>query len=179
LLVWLKRSGSRRSSISTILVCAPNEVQVASLQLACPSIRDNVEGNLLSLIKDLHPSALNRPDMHKDVAPAFIRLDEAVARVRIEPLHRALHVSLFLQKWLALHLPNGLACNSWSAFDRPRGGGGGMNGGDAGPGAGAGAGADAAGDGFGNCLAGIFTSTRLPRRSSRIGALIFMWAWVT
>jgi hypothetical protein len=65
-------------------------VQIACRGLACPSIGDNVESNLLSLVEDTHAGACDRADMHEHILAAIIRLNEAEAFLVNEPLSRLL-----------------------------------------------------------------------------------------
>jgi hypothetical protein len=64
--------------------------QVLGRRLAVLWICNNVESDLLPLIEAVHPGALDLLDVHEDILAAIIRLDESVAFVWIEPLHRAL-----------------------------------------------------------------------------------------
>jgi hypothetical protein len=56
-----------------------DDAQIVGRGLARPSIGNNIERNPLSLIEDLRPSALDRPDMHEDVLAAFVRPDKSVS----------------------------------------------------------------------------------------------------
>jgi hypothetical protein len=67
-----------------------DSAQILSRRLAALWIGNNVESNLLPLIEAVHPGALDLLDVHEDILAATIRLDESVAFVWIEPLHRAL-----------------------------------------------------------------------------------------
>ena len=71
--------------------------QILSRGLACLRIRHNVERDLLPLIEAVHSCALDLLDVHEDILAAIIRLDESVAFVWIEPLHRALSHSPIFQ----------------------------------------------------------------------------------
>jgi hypothetical protein len=70
--------------------CRLDSVQIVRRGLACLSIRDNVEGDLLSLVEDTHASAFDRADVHEDILAAIIRLDKAEAFLVIEELHGSL-----------------------------------------------------------------------------------------
>ena len=75
--------------------CRLDRVQIVRGGLACPSIGDNVESYLLSLVEDTHSSAFDRADVHEDILAAIIRLDEPEAFLVIEPLHGSLgHIAL-------------------------------------------------------------------------------------
>jgi len=75
--------------------CRLDRVQIVRGGLACPSIGDNVESDLLSLVEDTHASACDRADVHEDILAAIIRLDEPEAFLVIEPLHGSLgHIAL-------------------------------------------------------------------------------------
>jgi hypothetical protein len=67
-----------------------NSAQVLGRRLAILWIGNNVEGNLLPLIETVHPRTLDLPHVHEDILAAIIWLNESVALVWIEPLHRAL-----------------------------------------------------------------------------------------
>ena len=54
-------------------------LQIFSRRLARPSISNNVEGDLLSFVKAMHPGAFDRADVHEDILAAIIRLDKAEA----------------------------------------------------------------------------------------------------
>src|SRR6266436_3182084 len=74
-----------------------DSAQILSRGLACLRIRHNVERDLLPLIEAVHPGALDLLDVHEDILAAIIRLDESVAFVWIEPLHRTLSHSPVFQ----------------------------------------------------------------------------------
>ncbi len=64
--------------------------QIFRRRLACPAISNNVEGDLLSFVKAVHPGAFDRADVHEHILAAIIRLDEAEAFLAVEPLHGSL-----------------------------------------------------------------------------------------
>jgi hypothetical protein len=64
-----------------------DSLQIVRRGLACPSIRDNVESDLLSLVEDTQASAFDRADVHEDILAAIIRLNETEAFLVTEPLH--------------------------------------------------------------------------------------------
>ena len=69
--------------------------QIVRRGLAGPSIGNNVEGDLLSLVEAMHPSAFDCADMHEHILAAVIWLDESKAFLPIEPLHGSLcHIAL-------------------------------------------------------------------------------------
>src|SRR5260370_841449 len=69
--------------------------QIFCRGLARPSISNNVEGDLLSFVKTMHPGAFDRADVHEDILAAIIRLDKAEAFLAVEPLHGSLrHMTL-------------------------------------------------------------------------------------
>jgi small subunit ribosomal protein S21 len=73
-------------------------VQIVRRGLACPSIGDNVESDLLSLVEDTHASAFDRADVHEDILAAIIRLNEAEAFLVVEPLHGPFcHIALLFR----------------------------------------------------------------------------------
>jgi hypothetical protein len=67
--------------------CRLDSVQIIRRGLACPSIGDNVESDLLSLAEDTHASAFYRADVDEDILAAIIWLNEAEAFLVVEPLH--------------------------------------------------------------------------------------------
>src|SRR5712691_8146936 len=67
-----------------------DSVQIVRRGLACFSIGNNVESDLLSLVEDTHASAFDRADVHEDILAAIIRLDKAEAFLVIEELHGSL-----------------------------------------------------------------------------------------
>jgi hypothetical protein len=67
--------------------CRLDSVQIVRRGLACPSIGDNVESDLLSLAEDTHASAFYRADVDEDILAAIIWLNEAEAFLVVEPLH--------------------------------------------------------------------------------------------
>src|SRR5260370_6990446 len=67
--------------------CRLDSVQIVRRGLACPSIGDNVESDLLSLVENTHASAFDRADVHEDIPAAIIRLNEAEPFLLIDPLH--------------------------------------------------------------------------------------------
>jgi hypothetical protein len=77
--------------------------QIVCRGLASPSIGNDLERDLLSLIEAMHPSAFDGADMHEDIPAAVIRLDEAEAFLAIEPLYGSLrHVTvLSVRVWIA------------------------------------------------------------------------------
>jgi hypothetical protein len=60
------------------------------------SVSNNLERDLLALIKALHPCAFNCADVYENIFAAAIWLDESVALLAIEPLHGSLrrHIAL-------------------------------------------------------------------------------------
>src|SRR6266852_4039674 len=70
--------------------CRSDHLQIVRRGLACPSIGDNVESDLLSLVEDTHASAFDRADVHEDILAAIIRLNKAEAFLVIEELHGSL-----------------------------------------------------------------------------------------
>src|SRR5260221_12073588 len=77
--------------------CRSGGAQVVRRGLACPSISNNLERDLLSLVEPRHSGTFDRADVHKDILTAVIRLDEAEAFLAIEPLHGSLCHILFFQ----------------------------------------------------------------------------------
>jgi hypothetical protein len=71
--------------------------QILSQGLARPSICNNLERDLLSIVEAIHPGTLDRADVHKDIIPTVVRLDEAEAFLAIEPLHGSLRHVVFFQ----------------------------------------------------------------------------------
>ena len=57
--------------------CRSDSLQIVRRGLACPSIGNNVESNLLSLLEGTHARAFDRADVREDILAAIIRLDEA------------------------------------------------------------------------------------------------------
>src|SRR4030081_3377444 len=51
----------------------------------------DVEGDVLSLVQGLEPGLLDRGDVHENVAPAVVGLDEAVAAFCVEELDDTCH----------------------------------------------------------------------------------------
>src|SRR5262249_50620052 len=51
----------------------------------------DVEADALSFIERLEPGALDRGDVHEHVASTVVGLDEAVAPLAVEELHRTAH----------------------------------------------------------------------------------------
>src|SRR5262245_53365757 len=87
------RSGRSAASIESNFVLG--SAQVVGRGLAGPTIRHDVEGDLLSFVETAHPRAFNSADMNKDVFSALIRLNEAEALLAIEPFNGAVrHVAL-------------------------------------------------------------------------------------
>jgi hypothetical protein len=77
------------------LRCRSDSVQIVRRGLACPSIGNNVESNLLPLVEGTHASAFDRADVHEDILAAIIWLDKAEAFLVIEELHGSLrHITL-------------------------------------------------------------------------------------
>jgi hypothetical protein len=74
-----------------------DSAQILSRGLARLSISNNVEGDLLSFVKAVHPGTLDRTDVHEDILAAIIRLDEAEAFLAVEPLHDSLRHMLVFQ----------------------------------------------------------------------------------
>src|SRR6266853_258082 len=75
--------------------CRLDRVQIVRGGLACPSIGDNVESYLLSLVEDTHASAFDRADVHEDILAAIVRLDKAEALLVVEELHGSFgHITL-------------------------------------------------------------------------------------
>ena len=72
------------------LRCRLDSVQIVRRGLACLSIGNNVESDLLSLVEDTHASAFDRADVHEDILAAIIWLDKAEAFLVIEELHGSL-----------------------------------------------------------------------------------------
>jgi putative tryptophan/tyrosine transport system substrate-binding protein len=70
--------------------CRLNGAQIICRRLAGPSISNNFERDLLSLIEAVHSRAFDRADMDEDVLAAIVRLNEAKAFLAIEPLHGSL-----------------------------------------------------------------------------------------
>jgi hypothetical protein len=70
--------------------CRSDSAQIVRRGLACPSIGDNVESDLLSLVEDTHASAFDCADVHEDILAAIIRLDKAEASLVTEELHGTL-----------------------------------------------------------------------------------------
>src|SRR5258706_3464601 len=69
--------------------------QIVRRGLTRLSVSNNVEGDLLSHVEPMHPSAFDCDDMHEDILAAVIWLDEAEALLDIEPLHGSLrHLAL-------------------------------------------------------------------------------------
>ncbi len=78
--------------------CRLGSVQIVRRGLARPSIGDNVECDLLSLVEDTHASAFDCADVHEDILTAIIRLNEAEAFLVIEPLHGSFcHLALLFR----------------------------------------------------------------------------------
>jgi hypothetical protein len=78
--------------------CRLDSVQIVRRGLACPSIGDNVESDLLSLVEDAHASAFDRADVHEHILASIIRLNEAEAFLVVEPLHGSLcHIALLFR----------------------------------------------------------------------------------
>jgi hypothetical protein len=71
--------------------------QVLDRRLAILWVGNNVESNLLPLIEAVHPSTFDLSHVHEDILTAIIWLDESVAFVWIELLHRALSHSPVFQ----------------------------------------------------------------------------------
>jgi hypothetical protein len=63
--------------------------QIVSRELAILWVGNKVESDLLSLSKILHPRTLDGLHMDEDILAAIIGLDESVAFLTAEPLHRA------------------------------------------------------------------------------------------
>ena len=73
-----------------------DSVQIVRRGLACLSIGDNVESDLLSLVEDTHASAFDRADVHEDIFAAIVWLDKAEALLVIEELHGSFcHIASF------------------------------------------------------------------------------------
>jgi hypothetical protein len=69
--------------------------QILGRGLARLAVGDNLERHLLSLIETMHPCALDRADVHEDIATAVILLDESEAFLAVEPLHGSLcHIAV-------------------------------------------------------------------------------------
>jgi hypothetical protein len=79
---WSRRHGYRRRGSGGF--------QIIRRRLSAPSIRDNFVGDLLSLVKAAHPSALDGADVHENILGTVIRLNEAKAFLVVEPLHGSL-----------------------------------------------------------------------------------------
>jgi hypothetical protein len=70
--------------------------QIVGRGFAGPSIGDNVERDLLSLVEAMQSGAFDCADVHEDILAAVIWLDEAEAFLSIEPLHGSLrHIFSF------------------------------------------------------------------------------------
>jgi hypothetical protein len=59
--------------------CRSVSLQIFRRGLACLSISNNVESDLLSFVEGTHASAFDRADVHEHILTAVIRLDEAEA----------------------------------------------------------------------------------------------------
>jgi hypothetical protein len=64
-----------------------DSLQIVRGRLTPAGIRNDIVAYLLAIVQIAKTGALHRADMNKDVRAAVIRLDEAVAFVRIEPLY--------------------------------------------------------------------------------------------
>ena len=51
--------------------------QIFRGRLAGPAVRDDVEGNLLTLVEAVQSCAFDRADMNEDIFVAVLRLNEA------------------------------------------------------------------------------------------------------
>jgi ribosomal protein S21 len=67
--------------------CRSDSLQIVRRELACPSIGNNVESDLLSLVEGTHASAFDRADVHENILAAVVRLDKAEALLIVEELH--------------------------------------------------------------------------------------------
>src|ERR1700736_6130631 len=65
--------------------------QIVRRGLSGPSIGNNLERDLLSLIEAVHPGAFDRADMHEDILAAVIGVNESEALLTVEPLDCSLH----------------------------------------------------------------------------------------
>ena len=75
--------------------CRSDSLQIVRRGLACPSIGNNVESDLLSLVEGTHAGAFDRADVHEYILAAVIWLDKAEAFLAIEELHGSLrHITL-------------------------------------------------------------------------------------
>src|SRR6266852_6827888 len=75
--------------------CRSDHLQIVRRGLACPSIGDNVESDLLSLVEGTHASTFDRADVHEDILAAIVRLDKAEALLVVEELHGSFgHITL-------------------------------------------------------------------------------------
>jgi hypothetical protein len=83
-LLAVKATRSFLSSAST------DSAQVVGRRFAGLSIGNDFELNLLAFVEAMHPGAFDRADMHEDVLPAIVRLNEAEAFLTVEPFHDAL-----------------------------------------------------------------------------------------
>ena len=86
-----------KENINMVFACRSDSLQIFRRGLACLSISNNVESDLLALIEGTHASAFDRADVHEHILAAAIRLDEAEAFLVIEPLHSSLRHIVFFQ----------------------------------------------------------------------------------
>jgi hypothetical protein len=86
----------RWSGFTVLLRCRSDRAQILRGGLAGPSISNNLERDLLSLVKPAHTGAFDCADVDEDVLAPIIRLDEAEAFLVIEPLHGSLRHLAFL-----------------------------------------------------------------------------------
>ena len=70
--------------------CRSDGAQIFRGGLACLSISNNVERDLLSLVEVLYPCALDGADVHENILAAVIGLDEAKTFLAAEPLYGSL-----------------------------------------------------------------------------------------
>jgi hypothetical protein len=79
--------------------------QIVGRRLAGPSIRDEIEGQLLPFVEGAHAGTFDRADMNEDVLAAVIGLNEAETLLDIEPLYRSsvhenvLSLTVHTQAW--------------------------------------------------------------------------------
>src|SRR5476649_916278 len=70
----------------------PRATRSLNLEVLCgclSAILDEFELNGLTFVQRAKSGALNRRDVHEHILAAFLRLDEAIALRRIEPLYGA------------------------------------------------------------------------------------------
>src|SRR5437588_10424960 len=75
--------------------CRLGGAQILSGGLAGSTVRDHLEGDLLSFVERAQARAFDRADVHEDVLAAGFRLNETEALSTVKPLHGSLvHGSL-------------------------------------------------------------------------------------